>query len=647
MKLNGWKMIAAPKKVYILTNKTGFAAGKKLFKDNNHVGWYPVKDGVGFIGNIKHLQDHLFNDKLFVSFDKNFQVSILHSRLKGFFISKGFIFNKRSDLYYLPKSLDEASVIYSKPSNIYANLGFKYSIERINNDLILVINPYQVITKDGNFYSAKYSQKNNHITLSDPILKPNYSKLVKCYNYITNLLSSNFKMNITCYSSGDLIFQENNKVSFVTIKEPNLFFGSGKFNNWPKLGLSQFGPLDANIGKADRPSIINVAFVGSRDSFNLLSELKSGGKRKQYGYKGFDKVFRSQLIMGKERFSLINSGELESISNVNEIAELLISKIVEIINKGVLVDIALIELPNEWERFYINQESDLHDLIKINAWQHKISTQLFLKSDFESTDNTDLLHNLGLGIYYKSKGEPWRVETKHINCAYVGISFGYSISESKKLIGVAEVFDCYGQFVALRSMTIKEKSLDKNFDSKRDLHLLPNQLSDLISKLLHDYYTFMGNIYPDNLIIHKTTYFNKNEQADIEQLTSIPTSISLVYTQSKSNWHIIGDKVPIRGTMQKLSNRKAILYTSGIMQGQNKYFLPGAPKPYLVDLQTESNYSITDISEQIMELSKLNYNSTNTYSKYPITLLHSKKIVNLLRAGLSPNAIPTDPRYFL
>lgn len=648
MRLNAWKMIFAPNVVYVLTNHIGFAAGKKLFNNNNNnVGWYPVKDGIGFLGDKKYLHHQLVEEKKFIDFDKNFQVSIVHSRLKGFFYSKGFKYSKRSDVFFLPKSIGENLLTYSPSSKIYVNIGFKYSIERVNNHLILLINPFQVTTEDGENYSAKFSKLNNSIVLSDPLLQPNYAKLVKMYTWICDRFSNANQIEIPCGDSGKIIFRESKEVSPTTIKEPQLFFGQGKFHNWPKLGLNRYGPLDANVGKANRPSQINIAFVGSKDSFNLLLELKNGGSGQKYPYKGFDRIFNSSLVMGKERFSHLNNKEVEDVSNVSDIVELLISKVVEIQNKGVPVDIALIELPNNWASFFINQETDLHDLIKVKAWQNKISTQLFLKSDFESNDNTDLLNNLGLGIYHKSKGEPWRVETKFLNSAYIGISFGYSIAESKKLIGVAEVFDCYGQFIALRSITVKEKDLDKSFDSKRDLHLLPNQLADLTSKLLHDYYSFMGKVYPEHLIIHKTTYFNKNEQADIDQLTSIPTTINLVYTQSKSNWHIIGDKEPVRGTMLKLSNKKGILYTSGIMQGQSRYFLPGSPKPYLIDLQGESNFTLDDIMEQIMELSKLNFNSTNTYSKHPITLLHSKKIVNLLRAGLSPNEIPSDPRYFL
>ena len=98
---------------------------------------------------------------------------------------------------------------------------------------------------------------------------------------------------------------------------------------------------------------------------------------------------------------------------------------------------------------------------------------------------------------------------------------------------------------------------------------------------------------------------------------------------------------------KRQNNNKALLYTSGLLSNRKSYYLPGSPRPYIVNLESESNFTIKQICLQILELTKLNFNSTNTYSKEPVTLLHSRDIVDLLRAGLEPFNIPTDPRYFL
>lgn len=645
MKMNAWRLTRLPEKVHITNSFKGFKEGKKNLSQEKKIGWHPIKDGVAMIGDTDSQMQYNAID--FRDIDRNLQISLIHSRIKNYFTQLGYSYNKSSDLYYLSVDTHPKAAIFSSENNVFVNIGFKYAIERVGNFLALVINPFQVTTTDGNNYSRIYSKRVNHLVLADAKVKPSYNKMVDMYKFVISSFTSNNSFGISCGSCGNIDFRESKQIKVSTLPEPELYFGSGKKDKWPKLGLNKYGPLDANIGKQNRPANIRMVYIGSKDSFGLMNLLNAGEKDKKYPFKGFKNIFSSSLTMGAERFYPLSPQEISGVKSVEAISDLIVSKLVELKNRGVDFDIGMIELPKEWEEYYNYQPVDLHDLIKVQSWQRRFTTQLFLKHDYNESEITDHLNNLALGVYHKAGGYPWKIDSKFSDCAYVGISFGYSIKEVKSLIGVAEIFDVYGQFVAMRSLTIKQKPLDQSFDSKRELHLQEGQLETLLRNLLHDYYTFKDNDYPSNLVIHKTTYFNRNEQNDVLSLVDIPANINMVYTQSSNNWHIINDKVPTRGTYLRLSSVKAILYTSGILQGQSRYFLPGAPKPYLIELQGEGSFTIDDICNQIMELSKLNFNSTNTYSKHPVTILHSKKLVNLLRAGLSPDNIPSDPRYFL
>lgn len=647
MKVNAWKLVSLPTSVSEFASDERYKDGKSMFKGNNNVGWCPTEQGIAYIGDTDSIDDSNISILSFAELKIGVQKSLLHSRIKGYFKELGFLYSKRSDLFFLPKSSRTDAVSYSELSDIYVNSGFKYSIEKLANRFVLLINPFQVTTKDGEVYDAKFSKNNNSKVLADPYISPKYKTMVDMYKFLMLIIAPDGKLDISCGRMGIISAIGSGVLKDNLIQEPSVYFGTGKVHQWPKLGLNRFGPLDYNVGKATTPTEVRVAFIGSDRSFGLLRKLKNGNTEGKYPFRGFDSVFHSDLSMGPDRYVNISGKDIESAASVDDIVDLIISKIVQLKNKDVDFDIALIELPLTWSEYYAGQEQDLHDIIKVKAYGIGVATQLFQEDDFENQSIDDLLSNLSLGIYHKAGGEPWRVETEFESVAYVGISFGYSEDDKKRLIGVAEIFDTYGQFVSIRSLTVKEKAIDEYFDMYKDSHLDEQQLQELLNNLLVDYHGFMDGSFPENLVIHKTTYFNTAEQEAVESLSNIPTQITMVYTQASHNWHVIDNKEPTRGFYLRLSNRKLLLYSSGILQGQKKYTLPGAPKPYIIEIQGDGNYTIEEIAQQIMELSKLNYNSTNSYSRHPVTLLHSKKIVNLLRAGLPPSDIPTDSRYYI
>lgn len=213
-------------------------------------------------------------------------------------------------------------------------------------------------------------------------------------------------------------------------------------------------------------------------------------------------------------------------------------------------------------------------------------------------------------------------------------------------MGVAELFDNYGQFISLRSISIKEISTDEYF-RRKDHHLSSEQLSNLVNLLMDDYQNSLDGNYPSNLVIHKTNRFNHEERSIVKSFKDYPFGLSLVHIQADHDWHLLNNKEPSRGTYWEIANTTALLYTTGIISKQDSYFLPGCPIPYVVNSDYSDNFSLQELSEQIIHLTKLNFNSTNTYSKDPATLLHSKKLVNLLRAGLPESQLPKDPRFFL
>ena len=161
----------------------------------------------------------------------------------------------------------------------------------------------------------------------------------------------------------------------------------------------------------------------------------------------------------------------------------------------------------------------------------------------------------------------------------------------------------------------------------------------------------MDHNYPERIVIHKTSSFNDAETEAIKSFSAHSIIFTLVYICSgHSNlWHLItaNMKEPPRGCYWRMSDDRALIYTSGILQNQSSFFLPGIPTPMILYKQDDSGTSIDEICKQIMLLTKLNWNSTNSFEREPVTLSHARKIVALLRAGLDPFDIPTDMRFVI
>ena len=219
-----------------------------------------------------------------------------------------------------------------------------------------------------------------------------------------------------------------------------------------------------------------------------------------------------------------------------------------------------------------------------------------------------------------------------------------------RLVGIAEIFDEYGQSIAMTTLALREEEKDIIFHDK-DYHLSLEQFSKVMISLLDDYKIKMDGNYPEHIIIHKTSFFNDVEKGAVSEFSVHPIEFTLVYICSgwANLWTLITDdkKEPQRGCYWRMSDDKALIYTSGILQKLTTYTAPGIPVPMVLIKQSDSSISIDEICKQVMLLTKLNWNSTNSYEREPVTISHARKIVDLLRAGLDPFDIPKDIRYFI
>ena len=85
----------------------------------------------------------------------------------------------------------------------------------------------------------------------------------------------------------------------------------------------------------------------------------------------------------------------------------------------------------------------------------------------------------------------------------------------------------------------------------------------------------------------------------------------------------------MRGTFMKISEEKAILYTSGYIPYYNTY--PGSFIPAPLEIENIGDTPIKNICVEIFALTKMNFNNADYCDSFPITLQFSKKVGEIIQ----------------
>ncbi|MDP4092825.1 MAG: hypothetical protein Q8920_05620 [Bacillota bacterium] len=642
MKLNAYCFLQYPERVYKINKdrkmNISFNDLTKSLKETV-ISYYNSYNEIFFICNkedVKAITNLELSDISFINLPITLQQVMIKRILEHYFKQQGFI-KIKSFAYLLP------NVQYRKIGDAYINSGFEFRIDMRKNELLFVLSPKFFITKDGINYDNIFARKMSPILIT--YLSMKYEDYYKRFFELVDLIGHNIQVNLgECGSLAAEVSPDICGYEYKQISEPSVSFGGGRENTFPAAGLKRYSPLDYNESVTGRPQAIDVAFIGSGKCKDTIRELINGNK----SYPGFEKIFKSKLKITKDSYVELNENEIISCTTVDEVTALLIKKAVSIRNNGFNMKVCVVELAPQWEPLFIGQDKDLHDAIKVEFWKERIPTQIITQKTQDAYGDSKY-DNLGLGIYVSSGGKPWRLAKQFKNSVYIGIAFGQVVEHTKRLVGIAEIFDEYGQSISMKCMNIKNKDLSESFNEDKDYHLSTQLMEHTVYSLLYDYYECHNNNWPQEVIIHKTSSYNNEELQAIGNLKDYPFKIKPVriYSNGSYLWNIIkSGTIPTRGLYFTIESNKVLLYTSGLIGSQSKYFFPGMPYPLLVEDQS-TDYDMEKVSEQIIQLTKLNWNSTNSYEREPVTISHARKIINLLKAGLPENNIPTDIRYFI
>lgn len=470
-------------------------------------------------------------------------------------------------------------------------------------------------------------------------------------------------------------------MNIINLPEPLLEFGNGNTSVCPKDGIMRFCPYD--IHQQDRPEKVVIGVIGKSDSIDIVLkwleecsrfiEAKPSRQPKLFPvFMGFHERhgFCSRLVYEEEYIRRINNTEFDDIYKVGsedevieQAVELYIRKI-KWLKENKRPSVILCVVPESFvQRFNPNtkpktgeeedkeqeeleeeaatevdeklsqQEKNFRRMLKARAMKHHIPIQIIRdrisKPTGEMQDKASIAWNLFTALYYKASGTPWKlVHAPASVVCYAGISFYKSRDRKTMQTSIAQIFNELGKGVILRGEDpIHVRKGD------RTPHLTAEQAYRLMKKALGEYKESL-HLNPQRLVVHKTSNFTDAEQEGIlmaAQECHID-ALDLVTVHERTTFRLFREKQypPLRGTLLSFDDKNHLLYTRGAVPYFETY--PGMyiPKPLQIRLYRHDESPET-ICNELLGLTKMNWNNTQFDRRSPITVECSRKVGDILK----------------
>ena len=459
------------------------------------------------------------------------------------------------------------------------------------------------------------------------------------------------------------------------IAEPNLMFDALKANPYhihPLRGLIEFGPFSQKLAVIDK---IRIGVICPKNCFhivkNLLGEFSKShnpAERPTYlpVYNGFEQIFKSKLDLLDEKYSVQIDGTRITGSSKKPyiiLSEELSNAVRTMNQRKQDFDVLFIYLPEYWQAGFEDHETgfDLHDFLKATTAMFNIPTQILREGKVINYKcRCSVMWRLGIALYVKAGGVPWKLAAMDEETAFIGLSYSTRHNPQTNrhdfTTCCSQVFDSDGtglEFIAYDAGEVDFRVGDNPFLTRAEMRRV-------MSKSLALYQRRHSGRSPKRLIVHKTSYFTKNEIDGA--FDAIPSNIKLELLQivESSIWRgikyerIAGksvvDNFPIgRGSYLQTGSQEVMLWTQGnvVLSGKN-FFKEGKniPRPLTIKrFAGDGGWNQNCLA--IMGLTKMNWNHDALYDRLPVTLGYAKVLATTIKR--MPNMVnkPYEFRYFM
>jgi hypothetical protein len=455
------------------------------------------------------------------------------------------------------------------------------------------------------------------------------------------------------------------------LDEPLLGFHDGGTHDDPKTGITLYGPVGLSNGT--HRSQVHVGLIGTESGVRGARELLEASTA---GVAGDESItpfpgcapevgYRCTLEFSDKTTQTLTLNELRDVVETKKSRDrfegalaLLDDKFRVLTSRDAPLDYVMVVIPDDLFRRARATDyrdggpvhRDLRRAFKSHAMVRERPTQLIRESTIVRPDTARSLDhpatvawNLFTGLYFKAGCTPWAPTGLARGSCFIGISFYRPLGDAGHMrAAVAQAFDELGNGWVLRG---DEFPWNEARDGRQP-HLPADLAVDLIHRSVALYRDELGTV-PSRVVIHKQSQFSTEERsafADaIGDALTKSASFDLVGLRRTSDVRLVreGKYPPLRGTLAKIEDR-SFLYSTGYLPYLGRYPHGHVPAPIeIIDHHGDSDPR--RIFEEVLALTKLNWNSAGYAETMPITLRFSGLVGDVLRevpADRKPN-----PRY--
>ncbi len=323
-----------------------------------------------------------------------------------------------------------------------------------------------------------------------------------------------------------------------------------------------------------------------------------------------------------------------------------INRGIEALQSSYAPQVILVFYPERWSDFqgYRTDEErfDVHDFVKAFCVQRGVASQFLNQDTLSDSYQCRVWWWLSLALYVKGMRTPWVLKSLAEETAFVGLGFSIDpMAERGKhvILGCSHIYNSRGEGLQYRLTKVENPIFHgKNpYMSKDDAR----RTGETIRQLFFDARLKL----PERVVLHKRTHFTKDEREGLaDGLTGvkhidmleiqIDNALRYVASVPKANGSFDDDNYPVRrGTAMKLDDFTALVWVHGATTALNpqfKYFQGKRRIPAPLTIKRHAGRTdLQPLAEEILGLSKMNWNTADLYTKLPATLHSSNEIARI------------------
>lgn len=465
-----------------------------------------------------------------------------------------------------------------------------------------------------------------------------------------------------------------------TLREPDLAFHPDRPEDrspHPLLGLVNFGPFSRSTLNAvlDPIRVAVIVPAGALQVMEgLLTELEAHHtprERRVYlvDFPGFTRVFGLRVVSSPERIELPASLDREIAASPTPhllLAESITRALTALQARQQQFDVVLIYLPKRWSQgFYGSKEEDfdLHDYIKAVSAVRGVPVQIVREDKALAYPcRCSVMWRLGIALYCKAGGVPWKLSETEPDTAFVGLSYAMRVtgqSPGRFVTCCSQVFDADGaglEFVAYET---------SGFHLERENPFLNRaEMRRVMARSLALYQRRHAGRKPRRVTVHKSTWFTEEEtNGCFDALPGVET-LELIQVQQDAAWRGVAIQAPEsgtkgiagpypceRGTYLMLGGKEVLLWTQGnapAAVGGRNFYKEGKGVPAPLQLVRFAGHGGWESAcRDVLGLTKMDWNNDGLYDRLPVTMRYAQVLARTIKRMSELTPRPYEFRFFM